>query len=42
MVALLRPYGIKEMVRHRRGGDGRGAMAGQEKGREAVRLREVS
>src|SRR5919202_742010 len=42
MVSMLRPYGIKEMVRTGLVAMARGVMAGQEKGREAVRLREVS
>jgi hypothetical protein len=39
---MLKPYGIKEMVRTGLVAMARGVMAGQEKGREAVRLREVS
>jgi acetolactate synthase I/III small subunit len=42
IVGLLKPYGIKEMVRTGLIAMSRGATAGQEKGREAVRLREVS
>ena len=42
MVSMLKPYGIKEMVRTGLVAMARGVMAGQEKGREAVRLREVS
>ncbi|MBA2449157.1 MAG: acetolactate synthase small subunit [Chloroflexi bacterium] len=42
IVGLLKPYGIKEMVRTGLVVMSRGATAGQEKGREAVRLREVS
>ena len=42
MIGLLKPYGIKEMVRTGAVAMSRGATAGQEKGREAVRLREVS
>ena len=42
MISMLRPYGIKEMVRTGPVAMSRGVMAGQEKGREAVRLREVS
>ena len=42
MVGLLKPYGIKEMVRTGVIAMSRGATVGQEKGREAVRLREVS
>jgi len=42
MISMLRPYGIKEMVRTGLVAMARGVMAGQEKGREAVRLREVS
>jgi len=42
VIMLLKPYGIKEMVRTGVVVMARGATAGQEKGREAVRLREVS
>ena len=42
IVGLLKPYGIKEMVRTGLVLMTRGAMAGQDKGREAARLREVS
>jgi len=42
MISMLRPYGIKEMVRTGVVVMARGVMAGSEKGREAVRLREVS
>ena len=42
MIGLLKPYGIKEMVRTGAVAMSRGATAGQEKGREAARLREVS
>ncbi len=48
IVSLLKPYGIKEMVRTGTVAMARGVMAGQEKGREALatratpRLREVS
>src|SRR6476469_8189847 len=42
MISMLRPYGIKEMVRTGLVAMARGVMAGQEKGREALRLREVS
>jgi acetolactate synthase I/III small subunit len=42
MVSMLRPYGIKEMVRTGLVAMARGVMAGQEKGREALSLREVS
>lgn len=42
MITMLKPYGIKEMVRTGLVAMARGVMAGQEKGREAVRLREVS
>ena len=42
MVSMLRPYGIKEMVRTGLVAMARGVTAGQEKGREALRLREVS
>jgi acetolactate synthase I/III small subunit len=42
LIGLLKPYGIKEMVRTGVVAMSRGAMAGQEKGREAIRLREVS
>ena len=42
MIGLLKPYGIKEMVRTGAIAMSRGAMAGQEKGREVARLREVS
>jgi acetolactate synthase-1/3 small subunit len=42
MITMLRPYGIKEMVRTGLVAMARGVMAGQEKGRDAVRLREVS
>lgn len=42
MVSMLRPYGIKEMVRTGLVAMARGVMSGQEKGREAFRLREVS
>ncbi|MCC6176767.1 MAG: acetolactate synthase small subunit [Chloroflexi bacterium] len=42
MVSMLRPYGIKEMVRTGTVAMARGVMAGHEKGREAIRLREVS
>jgi acetolactate synthase-1/3 small subunit len=48
IVSLLKPYGIKEMVRTGTVAMARGIMAGQEKGREALatrdtpRLREVS
>ncbi len=48
IVGLLKPYGIKEMVRTGTVAMARGIMAGQEKGREALatrdggRLREVS
>ena len=42
IVSLLKPYGIKEMVRTGLVAMARGATAGQEKGREAVRLREAS
>jgi acetolactate synthase-1/3 small subunit len=39
---LLKPYGIKEIVRTGVVAMARGAMAGQERGREVARLREVS
>jgi len=42
MISMLRPYGIKEMVRTGLVAMARGVMSGQEKGREALRLREVS
>ena len=42
MIGLLKPYGIKDMVRTGAIAMSRGAMAGQEKGREVARLREVS
>jgi acetolactate synthase I/III small subunit len=42
IIGLLKPYGIKEMVRTGAVVMSRGAAAGQERGREAVRLREVS
>ena len=42
MVSMLKPYGIKEMVRTGLVAMARGVMAGQEKGREALSLREVS
>ena len=42
ILGLLKPYGIKEIVRTGVVAMARGATAGQEKGREAVRLREVS
>ena len=42
IIGLLKPYGIKEMVRTGLVAMARGATVGQEKGREAVRLREVS
>jgi acetolactate synthase-1/3 small subunit len=42
IVSLLRPYGIKEMVRTGVVAMARGVMAGQERGREAIRLREAS
>lgn len=42
IVGMLRPYGVKEMVRTGVVAMTRGAMAGQERGREATRLREVS
>jgi acetolactate synthase I/III small subunit len=42
IVGLLKPYGIKEMVRTGLVAMARGATAGQEKGREAIRLREAS
>ena len=42
IVGLLKPYGIKEMVRTGLVVMSRGATMGQEKGRDAVRLREVS
>ena len=42
IVGLLKPYGIKEMVRSGLVVMSRGATVGQEKGREAARLREVS
>jgi acetolactate synthase-1/3 small subunit len=41
IVSLLRPYGIKEMVRTGVVAMARGVMAGQERGREAIRLREA-
>jgi acetolactate synthase-1/3 small subunit len=42
IVTMLRPYGIKEMVRTGVVAMSRGATAGQERGRELVRLREAS
>jgi len=42
MISMMRPYGIKEMVRTGLVAMARGVMAGAEKGRDAVRLREVS
>ncbi len=42
IVTMLRPYGIKEMVRTGVVAMSRGATAGQERGREMVRLREAS
>ena len=42
MISMLRPYGIKEMVMTGLVVMARGVTSGQEKGREAVRLREVS
>ena len=42
IVGLLKPYGIKEMVRTGAVAMSRGAAAGGERPREAVRLREVS
>ena len=42
MVSLLKPYGIKEMVRTGVVAMARGATAGQEKGRDAIKLREAS
>jgi acetolactate synthase-1/3 small subunit len=42
IVSLLRPYGIKEMVRTGVVAMARGVMAGQERGREPIRLREAS
>ncbi len=42
IVGLLKPYGIKEMVRTGLVAMSRGAAPGQEKGGEAVRLRQVS
>jgi acetolactate synthase-1/3 small subunit len=42
MVSMMRPYGIKEMVRTGLVAMARGVMSGHEKGREALRLREVS
>jgi acetolactate synthase-1/3 small subunit len=42
IVSLLRPYGIKEMVRTGVVAMARGVMVGQERGREAIRLREAS
>ena len=42
ILGLLKPYGIKEIVRTGAVAMARGATAGQEKGREAARLREVS
>lgn len=42
IVGLLRPYGIKEMVRTGLVVMSRGVTVGQEKGGEAVRLRQVS
>jgi acetolactate synthase I/III small subunit len=42
MISMLKPYGIKEMVRTGLVAMARGVMAGQEKGREALSLREVS
>jgi acetolactate synthase I/III small subunit len=42
IVSLLRPYGIKEMVRTGVVAMALGVMAGQERGREAIRLREAS
>ncbi len=41
IVGLLRPYGIKEMVRTGVVAMARGATAGQEKGRSVVKLREA-
>jgi acetolactate synthase-1/3 small subunit len=42
IVTMLRPYGIKEMVRTGVVAMSRGATTGQERGREMVRLREAS
>ncbi|MFN8526625.1 MAG: acetolactate synthase small subunit [Chloroflexota bacterium] len=42
IVGMLRPYGVREMVRTGVVAMARGVTAGQERGREAVRLREVS
>ncbi len=42
MISMLRPYGIKEMVRTGLVAMSRGVTAGQEKGRDASKLREVS
>ncbi len=42
ILTLLKPYGIKEIVRTGVVAMARGAMAGQERGREVARLREVS
>ena len=42
IVGMLKSYGIKEMVRTGTVAMARGVTSGQEKGREALRLREVS
>jgi len=42
MISMMRPYGIKEMVRTGLVAMAHGVTSGQEKGREAMRLREVS
>ncbi len=42
IVTMLRPYGIKEMVRTGVVAMARGATAGQERGRNVVKLREAS
>ncbi len=42
ILGLLKPYGIKEIVRTGVVAMARGAMVGQEQGRDVARLREVS